>query len=836
MLELGRLVNMFNFMNKFKEFLVVSIFAMIILSSAVSAQQAAVTPWSGWWWPYKYGGLATGLDYRGHPAPLEKYELLTLGYAGGDAVKDYLKMYYNPSAVSWAGLCPYWARAAMLETYQILPSSQENIVFRVGDKKGLLTLLHDGMPASQSSDGDDPVNLHMWLLGYINDKNVCFTADIDPGVEVWYHPIYRYDMTSQRAGSMESVTVRVYYADDKVNPDYMGISERLKIYTYELTLNARNEIIDGKWTGKSIEDHPDTLTFPITTQPKNPHLNAGEIRRIARAKDDFLEFAGNKPVGLEPGTYQLVLLNSDQYVFSGKAGDEFYLEIIKDDSSKTDMQVRLTDVQGEAIVERTLTSKGTMVYSWTAQHPPYTLLLSQKTYSDPNIYTLTMDHLPTFQQHVPYIPKNGPWCGFAIANAGSRKAENVRLVTSYTTGKPLQTVLGPISLNSGEKKVVMFEDLPWRPHEYADTDSLYLLADEPVQFVNLFAADLKPMAGFNQGDAQGTRLVIPDTYRGLSSAQQMFGGVINESFTDAPVVVRIFDGNGQLRSRVSLVIPAGGKTAIQPGISPFVNLPDGGWMDIVSSDGLALSAYQYTTNKTGKKDAIETLFALPVGTKVKYVPHVTPVLGWWATYVTLINPSPQINSVNFHLLKAGNDHRQDVNMELAPFEKKVVDVSSPFGKLEGESLYRSVLEITGQYAVVGYYTYSPPYGGDEASFPLLDANSFAGELVLPHQAGDQGSFWTGAGVCNPSTRTVEVTASPYNHDGVKMQEAVEKISLGPGAYDVFTVSSKFGENASRISFIRFQSNNGPIGGFYMFGNIKDNRQSVEMLAGANLRK
>jgi hypothetical protein len=123
------------------------VFFLVFLSFS-SAQAATYEtdyiPWSGYWWPFGAGGLSTGQDYRGHPAPLEKYELLVNNSTNGPSVNWYEDKYYDTDAVSWGGLCPSWARASVYETYEILPSSVDNIVFRVGDKKGLLTLCHDG--------------------------------------------------------------------------------------------------------------------------------------------------------------------------------------------------------------------------------------------------------------------------------------------------------------------------------------------------------------------------------------------------------------------------------------------------------------------------------------------------------------------------------------------------------------------------------------------------------------------------------------------------------------------------------------------------------------------
>ena len=71
-----------------------------------------------------------------------------------------------------------------------------------------------------------------------------------------------------------------------------------------------------------------------------------------------------------------------------------------------------------------------------------------------------------------------------------------------------------------------------------------------------------------------------------------------------------------------------------------------------------------------------------------------------------------------------------------PHEKRVLEIQDRFGKREGEPLYHSILEITGRYPLVGYFTYGIPGWIDDASYPLLDDTSFQGHAqpaALPGQ-------------------------------------------------------------------------------------------------------
>ncbi|MBC2714672.1 MAG: hypothetical protein HF978_05115 [Desulfobacteraceae bacterium] len=832
-------------LNVIRKFFVYIVFVIIVISGIPFSLSEAIAdviktdtiPWSGYWWPYNKGGLATGSDYRGHPAPIEKYLLWTTNSDDGDLKDWYLYYYYDPNAPGWHGLCPVWARAAVMEDYEILPSTEDNFIWRVGDKKGLLLLCHDYAIQTNVS-GDDPVNFHLWLLDYIGTQKIPFLADLDAGSEVWYYPIYGYKMTSSTSGLSRSIRVTIYFADDNVFPDYVGTYERFITYTYTLDLNAQGEITGGQWTGNSVDNHPDNLSFPFSSGPKSPYIDCDEVRRLAQASDDFLETGKSAAVSINPGTYHLVLLDEDRYVLQGQSGDIVSIEVAKDDTSDEDINIVVSDILGEPAASRVLDSQEPTIFTLELRNPPYTISMTQDDYTgDPNIYTMTISKLTAFHQNVPYIPKSGPWSGFVMFNAGDEMVEDVTLVTSDPDGRPVQTLLGPVDFAPYEKQVVMFDDLPWRSHEYGDSDSLMLISNQPLNMLNLFALDQNPMAGFVQDKASGSHLVIPGTVADIAAAGNLKGSVLNESFDEAGITIRIYDVDGhQQDDDIEEVIAPGGKYFFTPGTRPFSHVPKRGWIDIIATDGNILSAYQYVKNSVGSRNAIDTLFALPVdGTTSLIVPHVTPQLGWWRTYLTLINPNDTINPVNLHFSVAGEDQTNDMDLEFAPFEKRVIDLTSEYGRFDGEPA-RSMLEITGQYPVVGYYTYSPPYGKDEASFPLINDDMLKSKLVLPHYAGQGGHFWTGICICNPNNYPVTVSVQPYDGNGRAGEDLMmTTMSLGAGEKEIFTVRSKFGDSASDISFIEFEENEqAPIGGFYLFGNIKNGKLSVEMLTGANM--
>lgn len=801
----------------------------ILLFSAVSAGAAQSTsvPWSGYWWPFMYGGLGTGIDYRGRPAPLEKYNLLTTGVTSGEALTQYLNAFYDPNAPAWYGLCAYWARAACYEHINIFPSSEQNIIFRVGDKKGLLTLIHNG-DLVETDDGSRPEVFHYWLLHYIGDLQKAFVADLAAGTEVWSYPVYRYEMRSSISGSTQSVETTVYYADDFVSPDFMGTQVRSTAYTYDLFLNGAGAITGGQWTGNSVADHPELLNYPMAIGSGFPGLNYQEIVRLARSMDDPLENQGNAAAEIAPGTYQLVLLNEDTYTVNARPGDTFSLRIEKQAGSWKDMEAVVTDGNGNELVRKIITSGVPLDDTITAVTAPYTIRLTQDDYTaDPNIYTLALDLSRAFSQEVPYIPKSGDWSGFTLTNAGETAVDGVTLTSGDGEGAPIQTLLGPLRLEPGEKRRFFFSDFPIPMHELIETERLTLAADGPVELLNLIGSANSFLATFVQQESRASRLILPDTAAPMTPKVRLFSGVRNEGFEDAQVRLRLYSATGILQKEVTETIAGRGYLSIKPGSYPFYDMPASGWIDVQGNTDSVLSGFQYLSNTSG----VETLFALPMrGAEKKIVPHVAAP-GSWITRVTLINPNNSENSVRFHLALAGADRSGDYNIVLAPREKRVVEVQDLFAKPAGDPLYHSALEITGLYPLAGYYTYNVPGRTDNASYPLLDENAFKNVLHLPHYAGNS-YWWTGVVICNPLTVAQMVRMEPYDLNGNLMADRVQTLNLNAGAYEVFDVKARFGQAASTLSFMVFRTENasGAIGGFYLYGNHKNKN----ILSGSNM--
>lgn len=815
------------------------LFLCAALPPPAEPYEADAVPWSGYWWPFVYGGLATGKDYRGNPAPLEKYDLLVQGAYPGRATQWYSSRYYDPNALAWFGLCWNWAMAATFENIDFQPSSEENIHFRVGDKKGILTAANTDNLV-EYENGASPAVFHYWLLHYIQDQGKAFVADLDATGELWSYPIFRFDMTSNAKAGGEAVTVTIHYADDMVEPDYMGTRVRRKTYTYTLALSGDGGITGGQWTGASVADHPQGMWYVLDAAPATPYLDYNRIVQIGRSADDFLETGGPEPPSIVPGTYNLVLMDEDAYRIDCRPGDIVRLSVKRLSGSSEDMTVVVRDAQGTELAAHRIDAykyADSTPYALTLSSgtPPYTLTLGQDSYRDPNLYVLRLDIDKTFQQTVPYIP-SFMWSGFAVTNPADQAVSNVFLTSYGTDGAPIHTAFGPVTLAPGEKRVFLLDQLPWRRHEFSRINRLTLKGDGFVNLLNLFGdKEGRVLSSFTANAPRNRRLILPGALTPSGAGEKLFAQVMSESDRTTAVTLKLYNPSGAFVKQAGATIPAGRKYNIQPGGAPFqYSMSNADWVEVTSGAGDLLSGFQ-TVSAPGRAEAIA--LASISGT-AGIVPHIPPAVGNWVLTVTLINPNDFENRIRFHMKKAGTDGTEDLEMVLGPREKRLIDIQSHFARVPGHPYHQSMIDVTGSLPFVGWYSYGTPGGGEEASFPLIEETEAAAELILPHNAGTNGGpWWTGACVGNTSAMSVSVRVEPYGRDGSLVSEQVRTLSIEPGAYEILTVASFFGEFGNDVAFLKFRVGSpldGRICGFYLYGKLENGMPTTRQLSGGNL--
>ncbi len=135
-----------------------------------------------------------------------------------------------------------------------------------------------------------PDVFHKILETVIGRKKLAFVCDITANEEVWNHPAFAYtmnitktrDFTEAGAARVEwAVETSVWYATDGVSESIIGISDFSEDYTYTLITDAQGKILSGKWTGDSVDSHPDFCWLP-TYNPTGP--DSGENKKVEYGK------------------------------------------------------------------------------------------------------------------------------------------------------------------------------------------------------------------------------------------------------------------------------------------------------------------------------------------------------------------------------------------------------------------------------------------------------------------------------------------------------------------------------------------------------------------------
>jgi hypothetical protein len=774
-------------------------------------------PWSGYWWPTAGGELANGYSRWGHPAPLEKYELLVNGSYPGQITEWELKNNYDPDAPSWYGQCHAWAAAAAMENITFFPSSYENIIFRVGDKKGLLTACH-GSDLSVRESGEAHV-FHEWLLLYIKENGKSFVADIGGPNEAWFYPVYKYELNTVQNGDVTSVTCQIWYADDRVEPDFQGTKVKTRAYTYDLYVNGSGEITGGEWTGTSIYSPPKSLFFPLSPESTNPYISDTDyqtIKDIALHTDDFLE--DDSPVRLLQGNYNLILLNEDLYTIECRAGDTIWLDLAKLDDFQDGIQVKIEDAMGNPIMEDTLEED--MSLSMPAENPPYTLSLFREDYGGGGIYSLRLDLKKAYEFVCPNVQKDG-WNGFALTNSSDSSCPDIHVVAYNETGEPVATVMEPLTLYPGEKKTFLLSQLSIRSHEWSSVFSIKIVADRTLSALYLGGLSEENMSGLGR-KRKGRRFVLPDTSSMYNAGKYVSWSLYNGDINPVSVNMQIYSEEGIMRKETSLELAENSLNRYTPTNNPFNTDSDNDWIMIETDGQRELEGYiRWTKDGSGGADSMFALTSM--GTRF-FVPHVA-LSDLWSTEVTLINLSDTENKISLSLVDG--EEIESTGLTLSPFEKRSVMSSELFPGLGYEILNQSALIITSLYDTTGYFSYKT--GGSSAYYILATDEQTGIDLMVPHIASDD-YWWTGVAIFNSTDQDMDVELIPYNYEGVPITQGNQQLTLAGHKKRTFTIRDLFSSSpAGEISWVKIRPAADGLCGLFLYGDI-----DVNLLSGSEL--
>jgi len=239
-------------------------------------------PWSGYWWPHSEGGL-TG--------PLAKYDQV---YGTRTAAWEQANHVDRGNVQPWFGHCHAWSAASVTEKEPRKDKQHQGVPFGVGDQKGLLTAVHAQDEANSygdrygdgrgSEDAHDLPPDEVWRLLqlYVKQRNIPLIFDLEAGDEVWNYPVYQYEVNYQETGNgMVQGTMTLVVADDDVYPDYLGTQPGIYSYSFACRMQGGSIVSgSGRWTGESVNDHPDFAWYPYVARAENPGIDAAKVSQI----------------------------------------------------------------------------------------------------------------------------------------------------------------------------------------------------------------------------------------------------------------------------------------------------------------------------------------------------------------------------------------------------------------------------------------------------------------------------------------------------------------------------------------------------------------------------
>jgi hypothetical protein len=247
-------------------------------------------------------------------SPLMKFDLwvkkqVDAVYAEGSAVSMYarsthneLKIHYieNSShrhygASGFAGKCTGWSLSNIDYNEPTMTKTIDGITFTPADIKGILAAIYNGAqffvpnemvlgnayrsyaPDNSRAFHEDPLphDLIKAFEKHIKVDKKIVVADMEPGEGVWNHPIHAYEVKLESPkGTKVKGTITISYAKDEVNIDEVFANNRSRPdltnrkLSFELSVpngwnNKMDSVISSKWTGSSVNEHPDSLIFGL---------------------------------------------------------------------------------------------------------------------------------------------------------------------------------------------------------------------------------------------------------------------------------------------------------------------------------------------------------------------------------------------------------------------------------------------------------------------------------------------------------------------------------------------------------------------------------------------
>jgi len=775
--------------------------------------QADRLPWSGWWWPFVQGSLVTGTGYNGHPAPLEKYDLVTSGVTRGPATQYGLSNYYSARAESWEGMCFCWAAAAILEEEPVHRGVYGGLLFNVGDKKGILTAAYDGT-LYNFYPIDNPEDFQEILETFIGNRRSMIMMDLGTDGEIWNYPVYKYDIDYTEDGNTRHYTVTIYFASDTVSPDYVGLRESSRTYHYYYELDGT--VITGSgWESGSESAHPVSAADPYGTACTNPGLDYNQVREIVYTDDDPYEPNDDfdAAASVTSGGYLLIAADNDYFQVDLRTGDR--LKIRVDMESPGDVMVNLYDPAraqiGRVCDGCTTTTEALMAGEYVIEVVP----------ADPSAepaYELHLEQALSFRGVFPNDP-SGVWAGGVTLTGDGEALGRVILCQTDEEGNPERSYSAEVDGSCLEGLLEAFGLTP-SLGGYIRVDS-----DRPLagMYTTTDGSDL--LMGCNLVPLSRAYREIVFPHIATASGWNTYFGFMNMGDSSEELDLVVYDSSGGTVTSERWVLDPGEKveddrfTGLFPsrGASVSISTRSG-------SDALVGYLVYQPPLATSKARALLAVEGPPA--PELHLPHVAATGAWW-TGISVMNGGTGSADVGFSAYDSEGTLLGTVYRTLAAKQTLVSMAAYLFTGVSPERI--ASLKISGGTGaeLAGLVVYGSRDGQALSVAPM--ASSFPGTLYAPWWCVSD-AWWQGLAVVQKGTSPVTVVFDLMDDTGTVLRRVTRLME--PEERFIAMAETLFGTpvpDAAKI--VRVYGGEAPLSGICILGACDGKRLCGDLLPG-----
>ena len=785
--------------------LAAAFFISNIPNASAEVYEASRVPWSGYWWPYRTGGLVTGDDYNGKPSPVSKYDFATQGMYKGEAYFYGLKYFYDSDALDWEGLCFSWAVASALESEPAKSGVYGGELFYVGDKKALLTAAYHRV-VYLSYPVHTPELFHEVLDTFIATEQSIIIIDLHTNNEVWNYPIFKFETDYETEGDTRHYTTRIYYPRNAVDPDFVGSSITSKVYWYYFTLGAGGEILDSGWENGSVDDYPNRAYQPFSADSEDNDIKYDIVREIVNAEDDSYEPNDSleSAKSVSSGSHQLICEDNDYFKIFLKKGDVATVKVECDD--ETILNINAYDTDGKIIKHEACPAK---FYIEGTAEGEYVLEICGDDDDTSIPYMLKIEQRLAFVGILP-VDLTGSWVnGIALLNPTDDADGLGRLIVSSVSNEGVfensHTVMEFRDKIAGTLEFSM--GLPSTDNGYVRIDS-----DNALKGLQVVCASNNKMIGTNLVDTSqmiSEEIIFPL----LSSAQEIVTniGLINTGSEKKDVEVRSYDSNGDVVLENAFEIGPGEKiedTNFDVITSKARAIK---FVDTSGKEGLMgyLSLESTRFNVNGK-----AIVSLPTeGSQTVVAPHIA-IDEEWDTLIAIMNIGALETVVDCKAYGKNGVEIASKLEKLRPYQAICDYVGSFFSNKVGKDVSSVTFKGANDASLNGFSVFTTD--GHERMLGAPLSEKILEPIFIPHIA--DSSIWnTGLAIMNMEETSRKIVFGLYDEDGGLIGQVSD---LMLPFERLCVTSSRLFEHDSKGSYVKVfsgEEKNGAICGFYSIG-------------------